>query len=208
MDQEPTVFLVDDDPAMLDSLRWLVESAGLTVEFFTSASAFLAAYTTDRLGCLVVDVRMPGMSGLELQEKLLDSEITIPVIVISGHGDVPMAVRAMRAGAVDFLEKPFSDHEILNRIQTAVDRDRELRQYRLRRMELDDLFSALTPREQEVMGYVVQGKPNKEVAAILSRSEKTVEYHRAQVMRKMDVNSFAELVQLVHEYNGFLKKQA
>lgn len=206
MSPEPTVFLVDDDQAMLDSLRWLVESVGLTVECYTSASAFLAAYTIDRLGCLVVDVRMPGMSGLELQEKLLTEKITIPAIVISGHGDVPIAVRAMRAGAVDFLEKPFSDHVILDRIQKAVERDSELRKRRLRWMELDELFGALTPREKEVMGYVVQGKPNKEVAAILSRSEKTVEYHRAQVMRKMDVNSFAELVQLVREYEGLLEE--
>ncbi len=208
MEPEPTVFLVDDDPAMLDSLRWLVESIGLRVEVFTSAAAFLAAYTTDRHGCLVVDVRMPGMSGLELQEQLVAERVTIPTVVISGHGDVPIAVRAMRAGAVDFIEKPFSDHVILDRIQAAVKKDQTLRELRLRRMKLEELFARLTPRESEVMGHVVQGKPNKEVAAVLNRSEKTVEFHRAQVMRKMDVASFAELVRLVHERNAFEEADA
>lgn len=203
MELEPTVFIVDDDPAMLDSLRWLVESIGLKVETFTSAQAFLAAYSIERLGCLVVDVRMPGMSGIELQEQLVAEKITIPIIVISGHGDVPIAVRAMRTGAIDFIEKPFNDQVILDRIQAAVQMDRDLRQRRLRHKQLDELFGRLTPREREVMSLVVQGKPNKEVAAILSRSEKTVEFHRAQVMRKTGVDSFAELVRLFHEHAEF-----
>ncbi len=200
MENEPTVFIVDDDPAMLDSLRWLVESVGLKVETFTSARDFLEAYTTERLGCLVVDIRMPGMSGIELQEQLVAEKITIPIIVISGHGDVSIAVRAMRSCAVDFIEKPFNDQAMLDRIQTAVQMDRDLRRRRLRHKELDELFGRLTPREHEVMSLVVQGKPNKEVAAILSRSEKTVEFHRAQVMRKMEMDSFAELVKLFHEH--------
>ena len=200
MELEPTVFIVDDDPAMLDSLRWLVESVGLKVETFTSAPAFLKAYSIEHLGCLVVDVRMPGMSGIELQDQLLAEKIAIPIIVISGHGDVPIAVRAMRRGAIDFIEKPFNDQVMLDRIQAAVQMDRELRQRRLRHKQLDELFGRLTPREHEVMSLVVQGKPNKEVAALLSRSEKTVEFHRAQVMRKTGVDSFAELVRLFHEH--------
>lgn len=208
MISEPTVFLVDDDPAMLDSLRWLVESVGYKVEVFTSATAFLQAYTTDRLGCLVVDVRMPEMSGLELQERLVSGKITIPTIIISGHGDVPVAVRAMRAGAVDFIEKPFTDHVILDRIQVAVKRDLSLRETRMRRAELDELFSRLTPREREILGHVVTGKPNKEVAVIISRTEKTVEFHRAGIMRKMGMDSFAELVRVVHEYGSFEESEA
>jgi len=199
MELEPTVFIVDDDVAMLDSLRWLVESVGLKVETFASAQAFLDAYSTERLGCLVVDVRMPGVSGIELQEQLVAEKITIPVIVISGHGDVPIAVRAMRSGAIDFIEKPFDDQVILDRIKAALQMDRVRRARRLRLKLLDELFGRLTPREREVMNLVVQGKPNKEVAAILSRSEKTVEFHRAQVMRKIGVDSFAELVRLYHE---------
>jgi len=207
MELEPTVFIVDDDVAMLDSLRWLVESAGLKVEAFTSAHAFLDAYSTERLGCLVVDVRMPGVSGIELQEQLVAERITMPIIVISGHGDVPIAVRAMRSGAVDFIEKPFNDQVILDRIQAAVQMDRDLRERRVRLKELDELFGRLTPREYEVMNLVVQGKPNKEVAAILSRSEKTVEFHRAQVMRKMGVTSFAELVRLYHEHTELAQRE-
>jgi len=207
MELEPTVFIVDDDPAMLDSLRWLVESVGLKVETFESAQAFLASYSTDRLGCLVVDVRMPGMSGIELQEQLAAQRITIPIIVISGHGDVPIAVRAMRGGALDFIEKPFNDQMMLDRIQAAVKMDAEWRERRVRRQHLTELFGRLTPRETEVMNLVVQGKPNKEVAAILSRSEKTVEFHRAQVMRKMGVDSFAELVRLYHEYHDTEQSQ-
>lgn len=200
MERDPTVFIVDDDPATLNSLRFLVESVGLRVETFTSAQAFLESYKTDRLGCLVVDVRMPGMSGLELQEQLVAEKITIPIIVVSGHGDVPIAVRAMRSGAIDFIEKPFEDQVMIDRIQAAVNMDRDLRQRRLRRQQLDEVFARLTPREHEVMNLVVQGKPNKEVAALLSRSEKTVEFHRAQVMRKTGVDSFAELVRLFHEH--------
>ncbi len=202
MQDQPTVFVVDDDAAMRDSLRWLIESIDLSVQTFENAAAFLEAYRPDQPGCLVVDVRMPGMSGLELQEKLSAHSIALPVIVISGHADVPMAVRALKGGAVDFLQKPFDDQALIDRVQDAIERDRGARQARRRQEDLAALFGRLTPREREVMELVVSGKANKQIAAILDRSEKTVEHHRAHVMRKMDVNSLAELVQLRMEYGA------
>ena len=202
MQDSATVFVVDDDAAIRDSLRWLVESIGLSVRTFENAAAFLDAYSPDQPGCLVVDVRMPGMSGLELQEQLNARGITLPVIVISGHADVPMAVRAMKGGAVDFLQKPFDDQVLIERINNAIGRDRRARQDGLRQTDLASLFERLTPREREVMELVVSGKANKQIAAILDRSEKTVEHHRAHVMRKMEAGSLAELVKLRIEYGA------
>ena len=202
MHNTATVFVVDDDAAMRDSLRWLVESIDLPVRTFKNAAAFLDEYSPDQPGCLVVDVRMPGMSGLELQEQLIAREISLPVIVISGHADVPMAVRAMKGGAVDFLQKPFDDQVLIERINNAIGRDRRARQNGLRQTDLAALFDRLTPREREVMELVVSGKANKQIAAILDRSEKTVEHHRAHVMRKMEAGSLAELVKLRIEYGA------
>jgi two-component system response regulator FixJ len=196
MRPEATVFVVDDDEAMRSSMRWLIESVGLRGEAFASPDEFLACYYPGRPGCLVLDVRMPGMSGLELQEKLISKEIQIPIIMITGHGDVPMAVRAMKAGAVDFIEKPFNDQVLLDCIQRALEKDAELRQIQGRRTEVAARLVQLTRREFEVMRMVVQGKSNKEIAGELNVSTKTVEAHRAKVMDKMQARSLAGLVRM------------
>jgi two-component system response regulator FixJ len=192
-----TVFVVDDDEAMRSSLEWLIESEGLPVETFDSAQAFLDAYYPGRAGCALLDVRMPGMSGLELQEHLRQQQIRIPVIIITGHGDVPMAVRAMKAGALDFIEKPFDDDTLLATIQRAIEVDASQRTQQAGRAELAARLAQLTPREHEVMLMVTDGKSNKEIANELGVSAKTVEAHRARVMEKMEARSLAELVRMV-----------
>ena len=192
----PTVFVVDDDEAMRSSLQWLIESVGLAVECYASAEAFLDAYYPGRAGCLLLDVRMPGMGGLELQEYLRRHEISIPVIIITGHGDVPMSVRAMKEGAIDFIEKPFNDELLLDAIRNALAVDERQRQEQTRRAELAACLATLTPREHEVMDMVTAGKSNKEIASALGVSTKTVEAHRAKVMDKMKASSLAELVRM------------
>lgn len=192
-----TVFVVDDDEALRSSLKWLLESEGLRVETFASASQFLNDYYPGRAGCLLLDVRMPGMSGLELQEYLQGQQIRIPVIIITGHGDVPMAVRAMKAGAVDFVEKPFDDDKLLSGIRRALQTDLERRTQQAARAEFAMRMAQLTPREHEVMLMVTDGKSNKEIAGELGVSAKTVEAHRARVMEKMEARSLAELVRMV-----------
>ena len=194
---KPTVFIVDDEEAVRDSLQWLLESSGLSVALFDSAEAFLSSYQPDQPGCLVVDVRMPGMSGLELQERLVEQHYSIPVIFITGHGDVPMAVQAVKHGAVDFLEKPFNDKELLQIIQRCLEQDRQHRERKQLSDNTSNRLASLTPREREVMQLVVAGKLNKLIADQLNISIKTVEAHRAKVMEKAGVNSLAELVQLV-----------
>lgn len=192
----PTVFVVDDDEAMRSSLHWLIESVGLAVECYASAEDFLDAYYPGRSGCLLLDVRMPGMGGLELQEYLRRHEITIPVIIITGHGDVPMSVRAMKEGAIDFIEKPFNDELLLDAIRNALSVDERQRQEQTLRAELASCLATLTPREHEVMDMVTAGKSNKEIASALGVSAKTVEAHRAKVMDKMKASSLAELVRM------------
>jgi two-component system response regulator TtrR len=192
----PKVFVVDDDEAMRDSLRWLLESRGFAVVEFDSAEAFLAACTPDCAGCLLLDVRMPGMSGLELHEKMASAGFELPVIFITGHGDVPMAVRALKRGAADFLEKPFDDAELADLVAAALERDARARAGRAERRSLAERIAALTPREREVMELVVAGKLNKIIADDLDISIKTVEVHRARIMEKLGVRSVAELVQL------------
>ncbi len=191
-----TVFVVDDDQAMRSSLQWLIESVGLAVESFASADEFLTSYYPGRAGCLLLDVRMPGMSGLELQEYLNAHEIKIPVIIITGHGDVHMAVRAMKRGAIDFIEKPFNDEVLLDAIRNALNLDERRRGYQAERAELAARLAQLTPREHEVMDMVTEGKSNKEIAKTLGVSAKTVEAHRARVMEKMQAGSLAELVRM------------
>ncbi|MEN8175102.1 MAG: response regulator transcription factor [Pseudomonadota bacterium] len=191
------VFIVDDDEGMRNSLQWLVESAGHAVELYSSADAFLKAYYPGRAGCVLLDVRMPGMSGLELQAYLRDKQIPIPVIIITGHGDVAMAVRALKAGAVDFIEKPFDDELLLDAIQRALNIDELQRVARASRADVAARMAHLTPREHEVMMMVTDGKSNKEIAGELGVSAKTVEAHRAKVMEKMEARSLAELVRLV-----------
>lgn len=196
MTTEPTVFVVDDDQAMRSSLCFLIESVGLKVASYSSAHDFLNDYYPGRSGCVVLDVRMPGMSGLELQQKLSNDQITIPIVIITGHGDVPMAVRAMKSGAVDFIEKPFNDQILLDCIQRALDQDSKQRGEQSRCADIASKLDQLTPREHEVMKMVVLGKPNKVVAGQLNVSAKTVEAHRAKVMEKMGAQSLAELVRM------------
>lgn len=192
----PVVFVVDDDAALRKSLRWLIESVGLRVETFPSAQAFLDSYTTDAPGCLVLDVRMPGLSGLELQQQLNERKVHIPVIVITGYGDVPMAVRAMRAGAIDFIEKPVSDQVLLDRIQHAIATDQERRQNRVGHNQFAARVELLTPRERQVMDKVVTGMSSREIGEQLGVSFKTVEAHRAKIMKKMQAHSVPHLVRM------------
>jgi len=192
-----TVFVVDDDDAVRNSLRLLLKSAGMATEVAASAQEFLSSYDTSHPGCLVLDVRMPGMSGLEMQHELNMRGAAIPVIFITGHGDIPMAVEAMQHGAFDFLQKPFRDQDLLDRVQRALARDTE---YRARLRQTDKIrerLASLSPREREVLDLVSQGKANKMVAGDLGVSQRTVEIHRAHVMQKMDAGSLAELVRMM-----------
>jgi two-component system, LuxR family, response regulator FixJ len=197
--QKPTVFIVDDDAAVRDALRFLMRSVGHTVETFASAVEFLNAYSDDRPGCLVLDIRMPGLSGLELQDKLVEQRAIVPIIFITGHGDVPMAVEAMQAGAMDFIQKPFRDQDLLDRINQALDKDAANRQALRESNGIRDRLASLTPREREVMDLVVHGKANKVIAGDLDLSQRTVEIHRARVMEKMNASSLAHLVRMVIE---------
>jgi FixJ family two-component response regulator len=191
---EPTVFVVDDDSEVRDTLQWLVESVGLNIETFASAQDFLNAYDPDRPGCLVTDVRMPGMSGIELQAKLMAEEVTLPIIVVSGYADVPTAVRSMKGGAIDFLEKPFNEQMMLERIQLSILEDARLRQQRAQRERAKTRLEGLTRRERQVMDLVILGRSNKQIARELDISPKTVEAHRSNLMGKMQAHSLAELV--------------
>jgi FixJ family two-component response regulator len=196
MSKQATVFVVDDDQAMRNSLKWLIESVGLTVKTYASADEFINDYYPGRAGCLLLDVRMPGMSGLELQEQFVEQQIKIPIIIITGHGDVPMAVRAMKAGAVDFIEKPFNDELLLESIRNALIKDVDQRNVQSVRADIATRLAHLTPREHEVMEMVTSGRANKDIAKTLGVSSKTVEAHRARVMEKMQASSLAELVKM------------
>ena len=192
----PVVYVVDDDPAMRSSLRWLIESVGLVVRTCASAQEFLSTYQPNDPGCLVLDVRMPGMSGLDLQNVLAERKIEIPILIITGYAEVPLAVRAMKAGAFDFIEKPFSDQTLLDRIRAAVSQDEVARQRRTLRSEVQARLRLLTAREHDVLNGVVAGKSNKVIAAELGLSTKTVEVHRAHVMDKVKATSLADLIRL------------
>ncbi len=194
---DQTIYVVDDDEAVRDSLVWLLESKHYRVESFASADAFLAAYDADMAGCLVLDVRMPGMSGLELYERLHDRHATLPVIFITGHGDVPMAVDALKQGAVDFIEKPFSDRQMLSLIENCLSDERESRDRVRQDADVARHLDLLTARELEVLDLIIAGRLNKQIADELGISIKTVEVHRARVMEKMQARSVAELVQSV-----------
>lgn len=199
---EPTVFVVDDDQAVVRSLRWLIESVSLKVETFDSARAFQKGYDPSLPGCLVLDVRMPGLSGLELQEWVAVRDIQLPIIFITGHGDVKMAVKAVQSGAFDFIEKPFNDQDLLDRIQKAIDHDTEQREKLHKRYRLKDLFNSLTPRESEVLDLVVEGLSNKAIANRLGLSFKTVEVHRGNMMAKMQASSVSDLVKMAMKNNA------
>ena len=193
---EPTVFIVDDDAAIRFAMQALMESVNLPHEIFDSADEFLASVPGQRPGCLVLDIRMPGLGGLELQQELINRNNTLPIIFITGHGDVPMAVEAMQKGAVDFIQKPFRDQELLDRIRTALETDAERRVEQQQRSAVQARLEKLTQREREVFDLVVTGKPNKIIAFELDVSQRTVEIHRARVMDKMQAKSLADLVKM------------
>jgi FixJ family two-component response regulator len=193
----PLIYLVDDDEAVRDALGFLFRSIGIECAAYASALDFLECYDADRHACLVADIRMPGLSGLELQQRLSEQGMTIPIIFITGHGDVPMAVNAMKSGAADFLQKPFRDEELIDRIYKALQLDRERRASRAEGDTIRARIESLTPRENEVMQRVVRGHANKVIAMDLGVSQRTVELHRARVMRKLKMRSLAELVHAV-----------
>jgi len=193
---EAIVFVVDDDESVRESLGGLIRSAGLRVETFASAQQFLAGPRADAPSCLVLDVHLPGLSGLELQKRMAEANIEFPIIFITGRGDIPTTVRAMKAGAVEFLTKPFRDHDLLDAIGQAIERDRAARRLQAETAELRGRYESLTPREREVMGLVVSGLLNKQIAAELGINEGTVKVHRGQVMQKMRAASLADLVRM------------
>ncbi len=195
--QAPTVFVVDDDEGVRNSLRFLLKSVGLATRLLASASEFLETCKPSQPGCLVLDVRMPGMSGLELQQQLNLRGAVIPVIFITGHGDIAMAVEAMQQGAFDFLQKPFRDQDLIDRIQRALERDARNRASLEEHVKIRERLDSLTPREREVLALMTRGKPNKVMAAELGVSQRTVEIHRARVMEKSGAASLAQLVRMV-----------
>ena len=195
-DKNETVFIVDDDEAVRESLSFLLKSVDIQSQSFASGDEFLGAYKPDWEGCILLDIRMPGISGMEVQRRLVEQDCTLPIIFITGHGDIPMAVEAMHLGAHDFVQKPFHDQELLDRIQAALTARREVQDKVAQKRIVQEHFSTLTPRETEVMAAVAKGHANKVIAMDLELSQRTVEIHRARVMEKMRVRSLAQLVKL------------
>jgi len=195
-DERATVFVIDDDPSMREALEDLITSVGLEARLFASPREFLESKRPDAPGCLVLDVRLPGMSGLTFQQELAKTGGALPVIFLTGHGDIPMSVRAMKAGAIEFLTKPFHDQELLDAIHAAIERDRRDRREEALVGELQERYGALTGREREIMALVANGRANKQIAAELQVSEMTVKVHRGQIMRKMHARSLPELVRM------------
>ena len=191
------VFVVDDDPSVRRAIKVLLESVGLAVELFGSAKEFLLGRPADSPSCLVLDIRLPGVSGLDFQRQLAEAKINIPIIFISAHGDVPMTVRAMKAGAIEFLTKPFRDQDLLDAVQVALERDRARRQREAEIATLRERFESLSPREREVVAMVVSGMLNKQTATEIGTTENTVKVHRSRAMEKMQAQSLADLVKMI-----------
>ena len=206
-ESQSTVFVVDDDAAVREALRDLIDSVGLRVELFGSAGEFLQRKLPHLPSCLILDIRLPGKSGFDLQRELAEANIGIPIIFITDHGDIPMSVRAMKAGAVEFLAKPFRDQDLLDVIQLALERDRGTRQREAEIATLRDRFESLTPREREVLPWVVSGLLNKQIADAIGTSEATVKVHRSQLMRKMGAKSLADLVRMADKMGVPVAKQ-
>ena len=203
----PIVFVVDDDPSVRRAIKRLIGSVGLQVELFGSAQEFLQAKRPDVPACLVLDIRLPGKSGLDFQRELAEANIRIPIIFITAHGDIPMTVRAMKAGAVEFLTKPFRDQDLLEAVQLALERDRAKRQQEAETAALRERYESLTPREREVLPLVVSGLLNKQIAAEIGTSETTAKVHRSQLMRKMGADSLADLVRMAERMGIPITKQ-
>ena len=193
---EPTVFLVDDDHAVRDALELLLDSVGLRTVSYSSAAAFLEGFEKNRRGCLVLDIRMPGMSGMELQAALAEKSVNIPIIFLTGHGNVSMSAKAFRTGAIDFMEKPFNENVLLERIQEAIQLDQSNQAVAARRVDANTRLVSLTPREREVMLLIVAGNANKEIATKLNLSTRTIETHRGHILEKTGAQSLADLIEL------------
>jgi len=205
MSQAPVVFVVDDDPSIRSSLKFLMSSVGLQVEGFESADALLKRNPPDAPSCLVLDVRLHGLSGLDFQRQLAARNCHMPIIFITGHGDIPMSVRAMKAGAVEFLTKPFRDQDLLDAVRIALEKDRERRERKKEVSDLKERFNSLTPREQKVISLVVAGMLNKQIADQLGTAENTVKVHRSRAMEKMHAQSVAELVKMIEKLKPSLQ---
>ena len=204
----PVVFVIDDDPSVRSSLKFLISTVGLQVESFDSAETFLKRKPPQTTSCLVLDVRLRGLSGLDFQRELAAKSIRIPIVFITGHGDIPMSVRAMKAGAVEFLTKPFRDQDLLDAIRVALERDRARREQEKEVTELQQRFASLTSREQEVISLVALGMLNKQIAGQLGTAENTVKVHRSRAMEKMHAQSLADLVRMIEKLKGPLQKAA
>jgi RNA polymerase sigma factor (sigma-70 family) len=205
---DPVVFVIDDDPSVRSSLKFLISTVGLQVESFDSAETFLRRRAPETASCLVLDVRLRGLSGLDFQRELTARNICIPIVFITAHGDIPMSVRAMKAGAVEFLTKPFRDQDLLDAIRIALERDRIRRGQEKEVAELQQRFASLTPREQEVISMVVAGMLNKQIAGQLGTAENTVKVHRSRAIEKMHAQSLADLVRMVEKLKSPLQKAA
>ena len=206
MTRAPVVLVVDDDPSVRSSLKFLLSSVGLQVESFDSAETFLQRKPPDAPSCLVLDVRLRGLSGLDFQRELTARNIRIPIVFVTGHGDIPMSVRAMKAGAIEFLTKPYRDQDLLDAVRIALDRDRARREQEKDLTDLQQRFDSLTPREQEVISKVVSGMLNKQIAGELGTAENTVKVHRSRAMEKMNAQSFADLVRMIEKLKGPAEK--
>jgi FixJ family two-component response regulator len=205
-DEQPVVFVVDDDPSMRATLTDVMRSVGLQVQTFASAREFMGSKLPDAPSCLVLDVRLPGQSGLEFQRTLAESGMDLPVVFITGHGDLPMSVRAMKAGAVDFLIKPFRDQDLLDAVHAAIERDRARRQHVIGVADVEEHYRSLTERERDIMALVVVGRLNKQIASELGLAEVTVKAHRSQLMHKMGAKSLPELVRMADRLGGTSEK--